>query len=189
MSSAEEQGEQSKIAASVVKLLHPKIVAAVEQVIKRGLEHIKKELSTHTQQIAESEARVSALEDELMETQATLTDLQRTTQDFNDKIDDLKNRCRRNNLRTVCVLESAQPQALLELSQQTLRLLLGIQHPCTVERAHRLGPSEPEHKTPPPSHSEISKLYRQSHTATSLQRTKKSFFGQQFPANIRRLFR
>ncbi|XP_069830657.1 uncharacterized protein [Dendropsophus ebraccatus] len=58
-----------------------------------------------------------------------------------DKVEDLENRSRRNNLRIVGVPESYKQSDLLHLCEVTLPTMLGIQHPCKVEKAHRLGPN------------------------------------------------
>lgn len=54
VSPADAQGKYSKIAESVAQLLQPTIVAAMEQAFKQGLANIKKELSSHAQQLTEA---------------------------------------------------------------------------------------------------------------------------------------
>lgn len=107
-------------------------------------------MAAQAQRIQAMEQRVSDLEDEL--TQATLLLHEANTRNLalHDKVDDLENRSRRNNLRIVDLPESYMQQSLLDLCQTALPKALGIHHPCIAERAPRLGPPQQDRQTPRP---------------------------------------
>lgn len=66
-SNAAQVPDCTKIAEAVALLLHPTIVAALEQALQQGMAEIKKDLQMQTQQLAEAEQRISKLEHELMQ--------------------------------------------------------------------------------------------------------------------------
>lgn len=61
-----------------------------------------------------------------------------------DKLDDLENRSRRNNIRIVGLPEQYKASELKDICEQTIPKALGIKTTCTVERAHRLGQINPD---------------------------------------------
>lgn len=71
-----------------------------------------------------------------------------TVQLIIDKLDDLGNRSRRNNLRIVGLPETHKPQDLLHLCAIDIPKVLGIKKQCEVEWAHRLGNPQTDRKSP-----------------------------------------
>lgn len=77
-----------------------------------------------------------------------ITDLAYVNLDIKDRLDDLENRSRRNNLRIVELPESYVKQILLNITQMEISKALGLPQQCMAERAHRLG--LPQSNRPPP---------------------------------------
>lgn len=99
----------------MAKILHPTIIRAVEQALKQGMKEITKDIQTHDQRIGDTEQRISELEDDLQRAQILITKADKQAQDLQDKLEDLKNRSRRNNLRVIGLPETYKPQQLLEI--------------------------------------------------------------------------
>lgn len=71
--------------------------------------------------------------------------LQQSEQALRDKIEDLENQSRRNNLRFVGIPESLIGPALITFLSADLPKALGLDSPPdpqSIERAYRLGPQE-----------------------------------------------
>lgn len=64
-----------------------------------------------------------------------------------DKLDDLENRARRNNLRIIGIPESYNQSDIVRLCSKGIPEALGIPTSTPVERAHRLGPLNTDRKT------------------------------------------
>lgn len=86
--------------------LQPTMTSTVEKAIQEGMEHIKRDLSEHSTHITEAKMRLSSVEGEPSQSQATEQAQDKTNQSILQKIEDLENRSRLNNLRFVGVPES-----------------------------------------------------------------------------------
>lgn len=137
-----------RIAAEVAKLIQPTIALTVEQALTKALHDVRQELDEHSRAIEETEQRLGTVEDEMSAVLARIKALEALTREQAEKLDDLENRSRRNNLRIVGLPESYPQQALTELCQRKIPSLLGITRNCIVERAHRLGTQHPDQKVP-----------------------------------------
>lgn len=140
--------DYEKIAAAVAKLIQPTIASTVEQALAKALHDVHQELKEHSKTIEEAEQRLGNVEDEMTAILTRLTALEQLTKEQAEKIDDLENRSRRNNLRIVGLPESYPQHALKDLCQRTIPSLLGLNRNCTIERAHRLGIPHPDQKVP-----------------------------------------
>lgn len=70
---------------------------------------MRADMVQHTKQIGEAEQRISTLEDEQLEQQTRIQMLENHITTMAEKLDDLENRSRRNNLRIVGLPESIKP--------------------------------------------------------------------------------
>lgn len=93
------------------------------------------------------EQRVSQLEEESQEDHFTITSLQQTTQQLQEKLDDLENRSRRNNLRIVGLPKPYKAGELYKPCTKSIPQVLGLTTKCMVKRAHRLRGYNPDRKT------------------------------------------
>lgn len=96
--------EHARLAEAVAQLLHPTIVAVVEQALKQGLADIRKDLSSHSQQLVAEEECISVWMNSSKHRRSSLL----WHKVMKDKIDDLQIRSQRNNLRIVGHPESCK---------------------------------------------------------------------------------
>lgn len=105
--------EYATISESVAKLLHPsillnpRILQAVEQALQASVQELRRDLTSHAKQIMKAEQRISDLEDEFSQTQAQVSKIESQRQKLMDKLEDLENRSRRNNLRIIGLFKTA----------------------------------------------------------------------------------
>lgn len=95
-------------------------------------------METQGKHIEEMGQWIATVEDELHKGQVTMHTLDRQYQLKADKIDDLENRSRRNNLRIAGLPESYKEADLQYLGAEAVPHTLGIKHMCVIERAHTL---------------------------------------------------
>lgn len=86
---------------------------------------------------------MSGLEDENATLCTELSSMKSTVEQLTDKMDDLENRSRRNNLRVVGLPETILMKDLQRFCELDLPHALGIDRSCRVERAHRIGRNDP----------------------------------------------
>lgn len=72
--------------------------------------------------------------------QSHIQTLIRDNKHLREKVDDLENRSRRNNLRILGLPEDIPQQELANICEKEIPELLRLPASCKVERAHRLGP-------------------------------------------------
>uniref|UniRef100_A0A8C5PCI5 Uncharacterized protein n=1 Tax=Leptobrachium leishanense TaxID=445787 RepID=A0A8C5PCI5_9ANUR len=110
--------------------------------LSASLELALSQLTSQAQRLTEVEDRVSTLEDGLTPLQTTVDSHDSLLSTLLDKIDDLENRSRRNNLRIVGLPETVKGPQLQHFVSTWLPTALGIATnvPLVVERVHRLGP-------------------------------------------------
>lgn len=141
-------GNYAQIAAAAAQMQQPMIKETVEAAIKTGLSQMRAELQTHTQRMDEAEQRISQNEHDIQGTQTQIDNIDHNMQLLLDKIDDLENRSKRNNLRIVGLPETYKPRDLLHLCAHDIPKALGIKKNCEVERAHRLGTPQTDRRNP-----------------------------------------
>lgn len=129
----------ANIAQAVVQLLGPTLTATVDAAVHRGLEQLHIELQAQAQRITQVEERISIIEDDCTASSAALARINASYRDIWDKLDDLENHSRRNNLRIIGLPESIPASHLTNICAKTIPEQLGLRIPCTVERAHRMG--------------------------------------------------
>uniref|UniRef100_A0A8C5QXN8 LINE-1 type transposase domain-containing protein 1 n=1 Tax=Leptobrachium leishanense TaxID=445787 RepID=A0A8C5QXN8_9ANUR len=100
------------------------------------------QLTSQAQRLTEVEERVSTLEDGLTHLQTSVESHDSLLSSLIDKVDDLENRSRRNNLRIVRLPETVKGPQLHHVVSSWLPTALGLTDnlALTVERVHRLGP-------------------------------------------------
>uniref|UniRef100_A0A8C5Q8A4 Uncharacterized protein n=1 Tax=Leptobrachium leishanense TaxID=445787 RepID=A0A8C5Q8A4_9ANUR len=107
------------------------------------IESVLSQLTSQTQRLTEVEERVSTLEDDVHPLKAQMDAQQSIIQTLTEKLDDLENRSRRNNLRIIGLPETVKGRALQEWAFNWLPTHLGfdaLDLPLAVERVHRVGP-------------------------------------------------
>ncbi|XP_063805109.1 uncharacterized protein LOC134983324 [Pseudophryne corroboree] len=121
-----------------------KVTQAVHD-IKSQFKQLSKRVQANEQRLGETFHDVADLKEQC-------AFLQKSHYQLLNKVDDLENRSRRNNLRVVGLPEALKGPALFSFIQDTLPDLLDIQDSCAgmiVERAHRIGPARPTQDTRP----------------------------------------
>lgn len=94
---------------------------------------MRAELQTHTHHPEEAEQRILQNRDDIQGTQTQINKINHTMQSLMDKLDDLENRSRRNNLRIVGLPVTYKPQDLLHLCTHEIPKALDIKKQCEVE--------------------------------------------------------
>lgn len=136
------------IVQAVVALLTPTLAATVDAAVQRGLEQLQLEIKAQAQRIAHTEERISSLEDDNTANSAVLARFSHSNRDLLDKLGNLKNRSRRNNLRNIGLPESISNAQLPDICAKIIPEQLSLRTPCVTERAHRIG-QHTEHSAKP----------------------------------------
>lgn len=103
------------------------------------------DVASHTGRLNELEQRVSSLKDENNSLSMKFLSLESKMAQLGEKMEDLENRSQRNNLRLVSLPEIITARDLHPLCETEL---LGRNHHCRVERAHRLGQATSHNVSP-----------------------------------------
>lgn len=98
-----------------------------------------------------SETPISTIDDDIAEFHSFDNGTDRTIKALLEKVDDLENRSRRNNLRIIGIPESYNNIDVLRLCTSEISETLGLNSTCVVERAHRIGAIQQDKKGPWPS--------------------------------------
>lgn len=124
----------------LIKVNHSDIMGKVEE-LKLDITIMRQDMHKMRDRVSETERRISDLEDAVGPVQATQKTHGTKILSLEDKVDDLENRLRRNNLRLVGLperVEGADPVSFLE-SWFTQEFGKDCLSPCFVlERAHRV---------------------------------------------------
>lgn len=139
----------AEMAAAVAAHLTSNIENTIANSISLHMSSIQTALEAHSQKLQSMELKITDLEDFAADSQSAYSKLSKTVHYLQDKVDDLENRSRRNNLRFVGVPESIKSVDLQTFCSHTIPQALGLSHPCKVERAHRLGPPRDDSKPRP----------------------------------------
>lgn len=94
--------------------------------------------SQHTQN-HEAEQRISTLEDELQDSPVRLQTTEKHATTLADKLVDLENRARRNNLRLVGLPKHIKATELTMICKRDIPKALGLENECDIERTYRSG--------------------------------------------------
>lgn len=135
MGNQETHSSYNKIAQAVADLLSPTITAKVDRAVSAGIMQLRKELGEHSQRLTEAEQCISSIEDDQYNMNAAMEKFTLAQQHLHNRIEDLENRSRRNNLRIIGLPESHKHGSLRVLGVCTYALpdALGINRRCTVE--------------------------------------------------------
>lgn len=136
-----------RIAREVAKIRRPTIVEAVEEAVRKSLHSMQSTLDTHAQRITDTEARVVTVEEEVAEVYSHMSHTDDTIKALWEKIDDLENRTRRNNLRIIGIPETYSSTDIMRICTKGIPEALGIKERVQVERTHHIGPYSQERKT------------------------------------------
>lgn len=88
---------------------------ALEKAVQAGMEEIKKELGEHSSRLNEAEMRISSLKDEVYQAQTSIHNHDNPQQYIWQKLKDLENSLRSNNLQIIGLPESYKSSSLMEL--------------------------------------------------------------------------
>lgn len=102
------------------------------------LSKIYTEVLQHGQRLNNLELRLLTLETESEEIQNHLHAVLQENRHLGDKVEDLENRSRCNNLQILGFPEAVPQKELVALCERELPTALGIARTCKVERAHQL---------------------------------------------------
>lgn len=95
---ASPKDQYNKIAQPVAALLSPTITSAVDKAVTAGINQLRRELKEQAGRLNVAEQRIADLEEEPLSTHETTLKASQTPQYKLEKLDDLKNCSRRNNL-------------------------------------------------------------------------------------------
>lgn len=137
----------SVVAVELVKL--SVLILEKSEIQDKKLEEIRKTTNATEKKIADIASRIAKMEDRLcfledahqkQETNPSASSAE--VEIMRQRIDDMENRERRNNLRFLGFAESCEGNDMVAFLKATLPTLLGIDFPkgLEIERAHRLGP-------------------------------------------------
>lgn len=88
------------------------------------------------------------MEEDIIQAHSLSTKSDNTLQILADKVDNLENRSRRNNLRPIGMPETVKPSELHKICEETLPKALGIYRKIVVRRAHCIGAPQPDRRGP-----------------------------------------
>lgn len=135
----------TSVAQEVSRLLMPLFDKRLD-VLHTSINSALSLITTNAQKISELKNRVTACEIATNTLDQTCSQHQETERALRDKIEDLENRSRRNNLRFVGIPENITGDDLLTFLTTDMLQALGIDLPPdlrSIERVHRIGPPNP----------------------------------------------
>lgn len=132
--------DYKRLASEVARKIMPDIQETLTNAIMTSIQSLQDELAKHDTRLDEAEQRISTLEDDTATTHARLASLLTENRRMAEKLDDLENRSRRNNLRFIGLPERIPASRLRHICEYDIPSALDMEGPCKVERAHRVGP-------------------------------------------------
>lgn len=133
------------VAQEVSRLLMPMFDKRLET-LHTSINSALTQITTNAEKIVDLENRVASHEITVANLEQTLTQHRESERLLHEKIEDLENRSRRNNLRFIGVPESVMGADLLTFLTEHLPKALamdGPPDPHAIERAHRIDPQRP----------------------------------------------
>lgn len=121
----------------MLALLLPTIATAVDRAIAAGLNQLKKELEDQAKGLSVLKRCLSDIE-EILDSHTSEQQAKNTQQYILEKLDDLENMSRRNNLRLIGLPGSFNDDSLHNICTKRIPNTLAIDSRCTVERSHCL---------------------------------------------------
>ena len=110
--------------------------------IQSSLSKIETLMSTPADQVEEMEGCISANEDNMKDATMQIGKLEKEVQSLRDKVEDLENRIRCNNIRILSLPKDAEGCDAVGFLERVIPEIHDIENfppPITSERAHRLG--------------------------------------------------
>lgn len=144
------EATHAKIALAVAQLLTPMIAEAVDRAVQHGMEQLRLDIHSQTHKLQEAEQRIASVEEQLHQVTTSISTQAGVPQFLLDKLEDLENRSRRNNLRIIGPPESYRMTSLMKLYSHHIPEALGLCYPCVVELTHRIGPQQYQQSKPRP---------------------------------------
>lgn len=100
--------------------------------VLKGLEQLHRDLQTQAQWITKAEEKISSMKDESTAVSDDVAD-SHTPRELQEKLEDLENHSRQNNLCIIGFLVSYSAAMLVTLHANTIPEQLGLPSPCAVE--------------------------------------------------------
>lgn len=116
-----------------------------------AMNEMQKKLSDCVGRVAQTEKRISNVEDEHVVMGTTISRLEKENKELMDKLVDLETRSRRNNLRLVGVPEGEEGADTCGFLENWITDVLELntsRSPLVIERAHRIGPKRKPEEPP-----------------------------------------
>lgn len=143
-----EMEEDDDSEATKVTELNPSnadVLQAIKEMDKRvtsKIDGVMSAIKEVKERVKEAEERISGAEDEIVQLRAHTNSLESQVKKLTDKVDDMENRNRRNNLRLVGLPEKEEGNDACGFLEAWIpkTLELDSSTPLVIERAHRVGP-------------------------------------------------
>lgn len=132
--------DYKRLAIEVAMHISPDIQETLADTVTNMFHKIQADIAQHDQRIEDLESRLQSWESSTEEMQTHIQTLLCDNKRLSEKIDDLENRSRRNNLRILGLPEDIPQHELVTICEKELPETLGLPNICKVERAHRLDP-------------------------------------------------
>lgn len=127
------------LAIEVARHLAPDIKETLSKTLAASLHQLHETVGQHEVCLVDLRQRCAALEEENSKSNLAIQEIQNHNIILRDRLEDLENRSRRNNLRLLGLPEGVKAQALKEICKLDLPKALGLDGKHKVERAHRIG--------------------------------------------------
>lgn len=139
------------MAADLTAVLGPLLDQKLASLDTKLIE-VLEQLSSQTNRLQEAEQRISNLEDDLEKAKQQIDCRDREIMILSEKVDDLENSSRRNNLRINGIPESTKGTQLECFLTKQPPEALGLKDisPLIIERFHRIGPEKSSDNRPRP---------------------------------------
>lgn len=118
-------------------------VKGIEE-IRRTTTSMEEKLSTLMTRLSDVEARLDYLEQGEQERQANPVATKEDLRLVWDKLEDLENRSRRNNVRFIGIPEGKEDGDTTSFIEKLIPTLLGLEKKCEIDRAHRVPTQQPQ---------------------------------------------
>lgn len=118
-----------------------KAFKAMEKQVSDKIDEILSAVMDVTKRMTEAEERISGTEDNIVQLKTRNDTLEKQVKSLSDKVVDLENRSRRNNLRLVGLPEKEEGSDACAFLEKFLPEILEMDQSCTpliIERAHRI---------------------------------------------------
>lgn len=176
----EEDGDCESVEAVDFSPSNADVMNAIKGMEKRvtnKIDGVFEMIKEVTERMKVAEERISGTEDEVVQLRTCTNTLEAQVKLLIERADDMENRCRRNNLRIVGLLENEEGQDACKFLENWIPSILGMNDTTlALEHAHRIGqqPQKVDDVTPPPPRTLIMKFlnYRQKEQVMRVAKAK-----------------